>query len=177
MALKHFIYDLGQLTPGEIFDARKNINVFLQISEPQYSVGRFQRDSSFVANVTTFDEGGEEMKNFFDGMISCIENGQTVFLNLNDPYLVCDNQYHNAFFENCWNHLENCAKSLFPDAMYFCVLGNKAFCKNWKQFCSKLGYEADFEVEFLSKPALPFKEITLPKPYLAETSPGFASSN
>lgn len=112
--LKHFAFETEIRTPGAEYDARNDISVFLTISEPQLSFGRFDRKSSFVLEAFAFPEEGDEMTTYCRGMLSLIENGQAVFLSLEDFTQPENEQYRSRFFTHIWHYLENCARRFFP---------------------------------------------------------------
>jgi len=174
MILQNFAYETAIRTPGGDYDRRSGIQVFLVISEPMYSFGRFSRDSSFVAEAASFPEEGDcydddEMKIYCRGMLSLIEDDQTVFLRMEDFTRSESGQYQSDFFERIWHYLENCARSFFPDAREFCVLTEEnPENSNWESFCLRLGYGPDGSGKHLRKSASPAEVIALPAPHLIE---------
>ncbi|MGI8494200.1 MAG: hypothetical protein ACR2L1_02655, partial [Pyrinomonadaceae bacterium] len=116
MMLKHFAFETEIRTPGAEYDARRDISVFLIVSEPRLSFGRFDRKSSFVLEAFAFPEEGGGMTTYCYGMISLVEDGQTVFLCLEDLTQPEDEQYRSRFYTHIWHYLENCARRFFPDA-------------------------------------------------------------
>lgn len=175
MTLKYFVFETEIKTPGAAYDRRTNTSVFLTIAEPMFSVGRFDRESSFVAEVSSFPDEGEEgednqMKIYCRGMISLVEDGNAVLLSLADSTQPEAEQYRSRFFTQAWRYLENCARQFFPDAAEFCVSKGKfeGDQENWADFQEKLGYRQDRLGEFSRKPAVSATPVQLPKPIVIE---------
>jgi len=136
------------------------------------SFGRFDRKSSFVLEAFPLPDEGNEMKTYFRGMISLVEDGQAVFLSLEDLTQPEDEQYRSRFYTYIWHYLENCARRFFPNAAEFCV-NTEMYAgspENWESFCAKLGYRQDEFDGFSRKPAVPTRNIQLPKPHVIERS-------
>lgn len=173
MTLKYFVFETDITKPGAAYDRRTDTNIFLTIAEPMFSFGRFDRESSFVAEVSSFPEAGEEgddnqMKIYCRGMLSLVEDGNAVFLSLEDLTQPEDEQYRSRFFIHIWHYLENCARRFFPDAHEFCV-NTEMYAgspENWESFRAKLGYRQDEFDGFSRKPAVPTRTIQLPKPHV-----------
>lgn len=170
--LKHFAFETEIRTPGAEYDARSDIRVFLTVSEPRLSFGKFDRKSSFVLKAFAFPDEGDEMTTYCRGMLSLVEDGQAVFLNLEDSTQPEDEQYRSRFYTHIWHYLENCARRFFPDAHEFCV-DTEMYAgspENWQAFRAKFGYWQDDYDGFSRKPAVPTRNIQLPKPHVIKKS-------
>lgn len=170
MMLKHFAFETEIRTPGAEYDRRTDISVFLTVFEPRLSFGRFDRKSSFVLEAFAFPDKGDEMIIYCCGMLSLVEDGQAVFLSLDDLTQPEDEQYRSRFYTHVWHYLENCARRFFPDAHEFCV-NTEMYAgspENWQAFRAKLGYWQNEFDEFSRKPAVPARTIQLPKAHVIE---------
>lgn len=175
MTLKYFVFETEITKPGAAYDRRTNTSVFLTIAEPMFSFGHFDRESSFIVEVSSFPDEGDEgddnqMKIYCRGMLSLIEDGNAVLLNLADSTQPEAEQYRSRFFTQAWRYLENCARQFFPDAAEFYV-SKKTFegdHENWAAFQAKLGYRQDSVGEFSRKPAVSARTVQLPKPIVIE---------